>query len=172
MGHQLWNIVYIDNTFAGFRATSFRVCLRAWPRSRTSRSWTPVTTSSSHSPPASLGWRNWSPFCSRTTRSRPYPVTRQRSRSRSSTSIKIRCVGTFDCHSSAVSFMQCESRFQISSIPSSLASCPRLKTLRLEENCIALDEVPRELLADSKVRRLIQQVLQLTGHSILMFRYG
>lgn len=43
---------------------------------------------------------------------------------------------------------------QISSVSSSIASCPRLKTLRLEENCLGLSGVPHELLSDSQVSLL------------------
>lgn len=40
---------------------------------------------------------------------------------------------------------------QISVISPALAQCPRLKTLRLEENCLNLDSIPKELLVDSPV---------------------
>nr|ALS04257.1 leucine-rich repeat-containing protein 57 [Acartia pacifica] len=43
---------------------------------------------------------------------------------------------------------------QISSISASIASCPRLKTLRLEENCLSLDAIPTQLLSDSGVSLL------------------
>lgn len=43
---------------------------------------------------------------------------------------------------------------QVSRLPESLASCPRLKTLRLEENCLTLESIPKKLLADSKVSTL------------------
>ena len=35
---------------------------------------------------------------------------------------------------------------QISSLSASLAECPRLKTLRLEENCLGLDALPSDLV--------------------------
>jgi len=43
---------------------------------------------------------------------------------------------------------------QISSLSPSLASCPRLKTLRLEENCLSLDAIPSGLLTTSTVSLL------------------
>ena len=38
--------------------------------------------------------------------------------------------------------------FQVSSVSPCIAACPRLKTLRLEENCLALEAVPSELFSD------------------------
>merc|ERR1712179_648869 len=43
---------------------------------------------------------------------------------------------------------------QISSIHEDTASCPRLRTLRLEENCLSLQSVPTSLLRDSGVSLL------------------
>ncbi|EDO34345.1 predicted protein [Nematostella vectensis] len=43
---------------------------------------------------------------------------------------------------------------QISVLPASLASCPRLKVLRAEENCLTLDAVPREVLTKSQISLL------------------
>lgn len=43
---------------------------------------------------------------------------------------------------------------QISRLPVTLASCPKLKALRLEENCLALDSVPAELLSSSGISLL------------------
>ena len=40
---------------------------------------------------------------------------------------------------------------QISSISPALSKCPRLKTLKLEENCLALDAIPKDLLEHSSV---------------------
>ena len=40
---------------------------------------------------------------------------------------------------------------QISSIAPEISQCPRLKTLRLEENCLALDTIPTTLLAERLV---------------------
>merc|ERR1712183_487196 len=43
---------------------------------------------------------------------------------------------------------------QISHLASEVSKCPRLKTLRLEENCLALDSIPSSLLAESGVSLL------------------
>lgn len=43
---------------------------------------------------------------------------------------------------------------QISLISENIANCPRLKVLRLEENCLQLDSIPTKLLADSHVSLL------------------
>jgi len=43
---------------------------------------------------------------------------------------------------------------QVSLIAPEVSQCPRLKTLRLEENCLALDSIPTSLLSDSKVSLL------------------
>lgn len=43
---------------------------------------------------------------------------------------------------------------QISSLPSSLAKCPRLKVLRVEENCLPLTGIPEEILTDSNISLL------------------
>ena len=43
---------------------------------------------------------------------------------------------------------------QVSAIPSSIASSARLRTLRLEENCLTLEAIPPALLADSHVSLL------------------
>ena len=43
---------------------------------------------------------------------------------------------------------------QISSISPSLAQCPRLKTLKVEENCLSLGAIPTVLLTNSSVSTL------------------
>lgn len=43
---------------------------------------------------------------------------------------------------------------QVALLPASLARCPRLKVLRLEENCLALDAVNPELLKESQISLL------------------
>eukprot|EP00088_Acartia_fossae_P015157 TRINITY_DN18259_c0_g2_i1.p1 TRINITY_DN18259_c0_g2~~TRINITY_DN18259_c0_g2_i1.p1 ORF type:complete len:241 (+),score=51.51 TRINITY_DN18259_c0_g2_i1:41-763(+) len=43
---------------------------------------------------------------------------------------------------------------QISGISVAIAECPRLRTLRLEENCLSLDVIPTPLLSDSGVSLL------------------
>ena len=40
---------------------------------------------------------------------------------------------------------------QISKMSESIASCPRLKVLRLDENCLPVSAIPKKLLADSSV---------------------
>jgi len=68
---------------------------------------------------------------------------------------------------------------QISSLSSSLAECPRLKTLRLEENCLALDALPNDLLTKSTVSTLClagnmfseKQLSDLEGYPIYLTRY-
>ena len=52
-------------------------------------------------------------------------------------------------------FHFCNSKFkfqnQISAISTALSKCPRLKTLKLEENCLSLDAIPKDLLEHSSV---------------------
>merc|ERR1711892_144836 len=43
---------------------------------------------------------------------------------------------------------------QISSLAPGISKCPRLKTLRLEENCLALDSIPTAVLAESGISLL------------------
>merc|ERR1711892_932010 len=43
---------------------------------------------------------------------------------------------------------------QISSLAPGISNCPRLKTLRLEENCLALDSIPTAVLAESGISLL------------------
>lgn len=43
---------------------------------------------------------------------------------------------------------------QISKLPLCLASCPRLKVLRVEENCLPLDQIPTQLLKESNISLL------------------
>jgi Leucine-rich repeat (LRR) protein len=68
---------------------------------------------------------------------------------------------------------------QISSIAVSLAECPKLKTLRIEENCLALNSIPTELLSKSKISSFHwagnlfdeRQLSELEGYSHYMERY-
>ena len=68
---------------------------------------------------------------------------------------------------------------QISAISEKLAECPRLKTLRLEENCLQLNTVPVRILKDSKVSVLslegnlfgMKQFADLDGYDNYMERY-
>ena len=43
---------------------------------------------------------------------------------------------------------------QISNMSSGISKCPRLKTLRLEQNQLTLQSIPKELLAESTVSLL------------------
>ncbi|KAL7295878.1 hypothetical protein TKK_0010923 [Trichogramma kaykai] len=43
---------------------------------------------------------------------------------------------------------------QIAEVSEDLADCPRLKTLRLEENCLPLKGIPKRILTDSKISML------------------
>ncbi|KAL1508923.1 hypothetical protein ABEB36_003742 [Hypothenemus hampei] len=45
-------------------------------------------------------------------------------------------------------------RNEIASISSEIANCPRLKILRLEENCLTIGAIPPKILTDSKVATL------------------
>lgn len=68
---------------------------------------------------------------------------------------------------------------QISSISDNIADCPRLKTLRLEENCLQLTSIPTKLLTDSKVSMLcvegnlfeMKSFSDLEGYEKYMERY-
>ena len=44
--------------------------------------------------------------------------------------------------------------YQISEIAPEISECSRLKTLRLEENCLDLHSIPKELVKDSQVSLL------------------
>ena len=48
---------------------------------------------------------------------------------------------------------------QITTLAPSISQCGRLKTLRLEENCLALEAIHREILTESKI-----STLQLAGN--------
>jgi len=68
---------------------------------------------------------------------------------------------------------------QISSIAVSLSECAKLKTLRIEENCLSLKGIPTELLSKSKVSSFHwagnlfneKQLSELEGYSEYMKRY-
>lgn len=68
---------------------------------------------------------------------------------------------------------------QISTISEKLADCPRLKTLRLEENCLQLNSLPTRILTDSKVSVLtlegnlfeMKQFVDAEGYDQYMERY-
>ena len=40
---------------------------------------------------------------------------------------------------------------RLSNLPSSLCSCPRLKVLRVEENCLGIDAISKDLLTKSQI---------------------
>lgn len=68
---------------------------------------------------------------------------------------------------------------QICIISPSISECPRLKSLRLEENCLLLDAIPEQLLTDSQVSLLCvtgnlfsnKQLEDTDGYSKYMERY-
>lgn len=68
---------------------------------------------------------------------------------------------------------------QIATISEKLAECPRMKTLRLEENCLQLSSVPVRILKDSKISILalegnlfeMKQFANLDGYDVYMERY-
>jgi len=68
---------------------------------------------------------------------------------------------------------------QLSSLSDDLADCPRLKVLRVEENCLALGELTRRILPDSGICLLaaegnlfeMKQLHDAPGHEKYMERY-
>lgn len=68
---------------------------------------------------------------------------------------------------------------QISTISDKLAECPRLKTLRLEENCLQLGAIPTKILKESKISMLalkgnlfeMKQFANVEGYDDYMGRY-
>lgn len=68
---------------------------------------------------------------------------------------------------------------QISVISDKTAECPRLKNLRLEENCLQLNAIPVIILKDSKVSNIAidgnlfenKQIADLEGYDKYMERY-
>lgn len=68
---------------------------------------------------------------------------------------------------------------QISSLAAEIAECPRLKTLRLEENCLPITEIHTKLLKESKVSNLYldgnlfatKQFNELDGYEDYMERF-
>lgn len=71
------------------------------------------------------------------------------------------------------------SQNQIAQLPRSLMDCPRLKILRLEENCLPLAAFSREVLADSKISTLgvegnlfdMKEFRLLDGYEAYMEKY-
>ncbi|XP_067000471.1 leucine-rich repeat-containing protein 57 [Anabrus simplex] len=68
---------------------------------------------------------------------------------------------------------------QISAISNKIADCPRLKTLRLEENCLQLSAIPKDILTNSTVSVLavdgnlfdMKSFAELDGYDSYMERY-
>uniref|UniRef100_A0A6V7JN14 Leucine-rich repeat-containing protein 57 n=1 Tax=Bracon brevicornis TaxID=1563983 RepID=A0A6V7JN14_9HYME len=68
---------------------------------------------------------------------------------------------------------------QISVLSEKIAECPRLKILRLEENCLQLNAVPPRILKDSKISNIAlegnlfenKQIAHLEGYDQYMERY-
>ncbi|KAK3929708.1 Leucine-rich repeat-containing protein 57 [Frankliniella fusca] len=68
---------------------------------------------------------------------------------------------------------------QVRSISDSIAKCPRLKTLRLEENCLQLSAVPLAILTESSISTIalegnlfeMKEFMNLEGYDAYMERY-
>lgn len=68
---------------------------------------------------------------------------------------------------------------QIRLISDSIARCPRLKTLRLEENCLQLSSVPHAILTESSISIIalegnlfeMKEFMNLEGYDAYMERY-
>ncbi|CAN7943464.1 leucine-rich repeat-containing protein 57 [Ixodes scapularis] len=68
---------------------------------------------------------------------------------------------------------------QISLLSENVANCPRLKVLRLEENCLQISSIPTSLLADSQVSLLavegnlfeLKDLQEKEGYEAYMERY-
>lgn len=68
---------------------------------------------------------------------------------------------------------------QISALSEKLADCPRLKTLRIEENCLPLEAIHKRILTDSRISILaiegnlfeMKKFPDLDGYDQYMERY-
>jgi len=68
---------------------------------------------------------------------------------------------------------------QIATISPALAKCSRLKTLRLEENCLSIDAIPTDMLANSSISTLNsngnmfseKQLAECSGYDKYLERY-
>lgn len=68
---------------------------------------------------------------------------------------------------------------QISSLAEEIADCPRLKTLRIQENCLRLSDVPPKILAHSNISTInaegnlfdMKNFMELDGYDEYMERY-
>jgi len=70
-------------------------------------------------------------------------------------------------------------RNQLSSLPESFSQCPRLKVLRVEENCLPLEAITTSLLKDSQISLLaadgnlfdVRKLREQDGHDEYMKRF-
>ncbi|CAD6216360.1 GSCOCG00004513001-RA-CDS [Cotesia congregata] len=68
---------------------------------------------------------------------------------------------------------------QISAISDKMADCPRLKTLRLEENCLQLNAIPPRIFKESKISNITvegnlfenKKIADIDGYEVYMERY-
>ena len=68
---------------------------------------------------------------------------------------------------------------QISNLSEEIADCPRLKTLRIQENCLRLSDVPPKILAHSNISTInaegnlfdMKHFMELDGYDEYMERY-
>ncbi|KAF5284093.1 hypothetical protein FQA39_LY17142 [Lamprigera yunnana] len=68
---------------------------------------------------------------------------------------------------------------QISEITYQISTCPRLKTLRLEENCLQLSSIHPSILGDSKISNLaldgnlfeVKELSEIDGYDLYMERF-
>lgn len=68
---------------------------------------------------------------------------------------------------------------QISTIAEELAQCPKLKTLRLEENCLQITSIPTKILTESVISNIAidgnlfngKQFQELEGYKVYEERY-
>lgn len=68
---------------------------------------------------------------------------------------------------------------QIAQISSHIADCPRLKTLRLEENCLQLSAISPKILSQSKISNMtldgnlfeVKQLANIDGYELYMERF-
>lgn len=68
---------------------------------------------------------------------------------------------------------------QVSEVSSAISGCPRLRTLRLEENCLHLTGIPKAVLTESKISNLaldgnlfeMKQFAEVDGYDKYMERF-
>jgi len=69
--------------------------------------------------------------------------------------------------------------FQIKTVSKDIAQCTNMRTLRLQENCLSLDNFPCEILSDSQVSLICvegnlfepKKLDELAGYDKYMERY-